>query len=115
VKFYNGFIPATSASAFTNSQPLKKLDYMSAFILVEFTGSDVAGSLKLQTSIDGLSTSTWVDIANSTQAITASAPHAWSISEAPYPYIRVSWTYTSGTGNISAKAAIPEPTISRGA
>lgn len=113
--FFNGFIPATSAATFTFSEALKKLDYNSAFIMVEFTGVDVAGSLKLQTSFDGLASSTWVDIADSTQAITASGAHAWSISDAPYPYIRIAWTYTSGTGNISARAAIPVPLISRGA
>lgn len=63
-----------------------------------FTGSNVVGTLKLQSSIGGTS---WIDIVGSSQAVTASTNHMWNVTSAQYRYIRPMWTYTSGTGNLT--------------
>lgn len=74
-------------------------------ITVDFTGGggDLVGTLKLQASIDN---STYIDVTDSSQAVNASADHMWSIADAAYRYVRVDWAYTSGTGNLTAKAIV---------
>ncbi len=77
-------------------------------IQVTFSGSDVVGGLKLQASIDNV---TFVDVANSSQAVSASASHVWDVSGAGYRYIKVAWDYTSGTGNIGVILGVKEPIV----
>ncbi len=69
-------------------------------IAVQFTGTDIIGTLTLESR--NLSTDAWVTVASSSQSITASADHIWNVSGAGYRYVRVHWDYTSGTGLISS-------------
>lgn len=74
---------------------------------VLISGSNVAGTLILKASAtDG---STFVDIASSSQPITNSADHIYNISDAEYRYVKVGWTYSSGTGDITITIAAKEP------
>lgn len=114
MKRFSGFIPASNAVTFTVSQPLSIGDYSNYFILVSFTGVDVVGSAKLQYT-DDTTLGPWVDIPSSTQAVTASGAIAWNSSVTNYPFVRVNWTYTSGTGNILGRATIREFAIYKGA
>ena len=68
---------------------------------VAFTGADVAGTLTLESCNSG-NDADFVTVANSSQAVSLSADHFWSVSGAGYRYVRVRWAYTSGTGNITA-------------
>ncbi len=111
MRFFDGFIPATSAVTFTNSVSLPIGDNQNFWIGILFTGVDVVGSLKLQGSDND---SDFWDISGSTQAITASTRHAWNVSDVHYPYVRVVWTYTSGTGNISGRAIVSQQILNRG-
>lgn len=111
---FSGYIPSRNVNPSFESQPLSIGDNVNFWIGVTISGNDVAGTLKLQASF--LPTGgTWFDIVGSSQAITSSADFAWNVSDAHYPYVRVSWTYSSGTGNISAVANINEQMISKGA
>lgn len=74
-------------------------------VMVNFSGSDVVGTLTLQSSNDG---STWVTVASSSQAVTASGDHIWNVSSAGYRYVRTFWDYTSGTGNITVTLVAKE-------
>lgn len=74
-----------------------KIDYA---IQVFFTGSNLAGTLSLEASIDP--DSGFVTVLNSSQNVTSSQGHIWNVIGAGYRYIRVKWVYTSGTGNIMA-------------
>jgi len=105
MKRFPGFISSTSAASFTASPALPVGDGGNYWIGVAITGSDVAGTMKLQASDDA---STWWDVPSSSTAVTASSDPMWNIADVNYPYVRVAWTYTSGTGNISGRATIRE-------
>lgn len=74
-----------------------KIDFA---IQVYFTGSDLAGVLTLEASVDP--SLGWVKVLDSDQSVTSSAGHIWNVTGAGYRYIRTKWVYTSGTGNIKA-------------
>lgn len=82
-------------------------------IHVDFTGGagNLAGSLILQCSNDD---SDYMTVADSTQAITSSASHTWNVNGAGYRYVRVKWTFTSGTGNITARLIAKETVVKGG-
>lgn len=71
----------------------------------------VAGSLKLQGSCDPVpdanfsaanySVINWTDIADSTQAVSGSGSVSWDMSRSAYSWVRVVYTASSGSGNIS--------------
>ena len=84
------------------------------WIGVKFTGSNVVGTLSLEESLDGLSTSDWYPVSNSSQAVSASADHAWNAPTTAANYVRVKWVYTSGTGNISAEASVSDKIFQQG-
>ena len=69
-------------------------------VQVTFSGTDLVGTLKLEASLDG---TTWVTVAGSTQAVTASTSHIWDVATTGIRYIRAAWTHTSGTGHITVK------------
>lgn len=100
--------PVTTAATAFSSAPLLLNDSSSAYIQVLISGSDVVGTLSLQASADNV---TYVTVAGSTQAITASADHAWNVSGLAAKYLRVVWAYTSGTGNISIQVNVKNPTV----
>ena len=74
-------------------------------IQVNFSGGagNLAGTLTLESSIDN---STYVTVSGSSQAVTSSGDHLWSVTDAGYRYVRAKWVYTSGTGNIDVKAIL---------
>jgi len=63
-----------------------------------FTGSDVAGTFKLQVSNDGTS---YVDLSGATASVTSSGDCILNITDSGYRYVRFDWNYSSGTGNIT--------------
>jgi len=78
------------------------------------TSGSIGGSLALQGAVDfgGSSPSQsvnatdvadWVDIAGSTQTITGAGVVTWNVEGAYYKWVRLVYTSTSGTGNITAK------------
>lgn len=84
------------------------VDLTTFAIQVTFTGADVVGTLKLQGSVDNV---TYVDISNSSQAVTASANHLWDVTRAGYTWVKVDWDYTSGTGNITINLVVKENVV----
>ncbi len=102
-------ISSTSAAVSLNSTPYDLGDYLDYSIEVPITGSDIAGTLKLQCSNSGTN---WFDVADTTTNITASADTMLAPQTAArYRYVRVSWTASSGTGNISALLIVKQPII----
>lgn len=75
-------------------------------ISVDFTGANVVGTLTLEAS--NSATSGFVTVSGSSQAVTASADHLWSVTGAGYRYVRVVWDYTSGTGNMTVDLVAKE-------
>lgn len=105
VKMYGPVTAATSVAAgtylFLGDQP-----YFS--IQAIFTGSDVAGTFKLQRSIDGVS---WADISGQTTSVTSSASTVLGGGAEGATYVRWAWAYTSGTGNLSVIGVIKQTPV----
>lgn len=64
-----------------------------------YTGSPV-GALKLEASLDKV---TWNDVEDSSVSITDAGSTLWNVSEVQYPYVRVFYDFTSGSGSLTAK------------
>lgn len=103
------FLPATSAAVDRNIGPISLMDYGNYWIGVTFSGADVAGSLQLQ----GAATQDFARPFNigSPVAITSSAEASFTGDGVSYPFIRLAWDYTSGTGNITVDYAIRQPKL----
>lgn len=100
---FPGLIQTVSAASDTFSQAIPVGDDGNYWIGVIFSGANVVGSLSLQASDDGVD---WFTIPNTTQAVTASADHAWEAPNTSANFVRVAWDYTSGTGNITARGTV---------
>lgn len=100
-------IGSTNANASLTS-PLYDLgNYIDYSIQVDFSGSNLVGTLGLQAANDPAYG--WVDVTGSTQAVVASDDHCWNVTGAGYRYVRIVWTYTSGAGNIQALLFLKNP------
>lgn len=105
MKVYPLFVPTRSAAADYTSGALSLGQTGSFWIGVTFSGSDVAGTLSLQCSATKDFARPFT-VANTSTAITSSAEANFNLTDQNYPYVRVFWDYTSGTGNISVDAAV---------
>lgn len=75
-----------------------------------FTGAPV-GSLKVQVSNDDVPDApgsnpsanvvNWVDYTGSATAVSGSGNFMWIISNGGYKWVRIAYTFTSGTGSLS--------------
>lgn len=95
-------IATQSGAADVTSAAMELGDIQTFSISVDFTGSNLVGTLTLESSNES-ATSGFTTVANSSQSVTSSADHMWSVTGAGYRWVRVFWDYTSGTGNITAK------------
>lgn len=107
----NGTTPDLSGNWSSEAIPLESIEDFSIQLI--FTGAPV-GSFKLQGSNDpgqalantrALMSSkivNWTDIGDSTQAIAASGDHLYTVRDAAYNWVRVVWTFSSGTGSITS-------------
>lgn len=108
------FVQPVSNSTFTVSGPIHVSDYGNFFIGLTISGSDVVGTATLEASATENFARFWT-VTGSSQAVTASSDPYWNISDVSYNYVRVRWTNTSGTGNITVDATMRQPFIQRGA
>lgn len=111
MKYYVLQPAVSAASSITTSAPLELGDIRAYSFQAIFSGSNVVGTFKLQGSCDINTPSNWVDIANQTTSVTASAGTILGESASIYNYVRFVWTTTSGTGNITVNALIKETPI----
>lgn len=105
----------SAATSITGSAPLLLNDNDMVFVQALFSGTDVAGTAKIQASADN---TTYTDMAGQSQSVASSGSYAWNITDLAAKYMRLVWTYSSGTGNITVKANIKArattPIIARG-
>lgn len=94
-------------------------------------GAAPTGTLKLQGSLDALddpstnlpgirgtsvegiplaSVMNWTDIAGSSVAVTNNGNWVWNVADSGYEWVRLVWTFTSGTGTLSARFKGKGPT-----
>lgn len=91
-------VPTQSAASSVTTSAINLSDMQNYSFQVIFTGANVVGSTKLQCSLDNVN---FQDIADSTNSVTSSAGIVYTVSQASYKYVRLVWTYSSGTGNIT--------------
>jgi len=108
VKVAQLFAPSTDGASSKGSTIYDLGDLQLYAISVDFSGSNLAGTLKLKA---GNESSNLVDVANSSQAITSGASHVWNVIGAGYRYIQVDWSYTSGAGTISSEIVAKETRV----
>lgn len=70
-------------------------DYQDFSVHVDFSGSDLAGNLDLGGSNNGTD---WVDLSDQ-KAVTGAASKLYNKTDQQYKYLKVTWTYSSGSGN----------------
>jgi len=113
--FVKTLTPTVSAATDFTSGRVEIGDITHFSIQAVFSGSDVAGTFKLQVSNDGTN---FVDLSGASSAISASSDTLLNVSSAGYRYVRYDWDYDSGTGNITVtyvgKGRLPRTTNSRG-
>jgi hypothetical protein len=69
-------------------------------IQASWSGSSPVGSLKLQISNDN---TIWSDYTGSDVAVNGNGNFMWNILSTAFPYVRVAYTFTSGTGSLTIK------------
>lgn len=107
-----GKVAATqSLNATFNGDPylVERLSGYSMFIVYTESSASLAGTFKLQASNNAFkdntsgelrSDATWVDVASSTQTLTAgSGAIMYNVPEAYYEAVRIVWTRTTGQGS----------------
>ena len=108
--------PVDMASSFT-LVPIYLGHISNYAIQMTFTGAPT-GTFKLQCSNDPGDPNVnpldpkrwelvthWTDIAGSSQAIAAAGDHTWQVQNAGYLWVRVVYTFASGTGSLVTSVA----------
>lgn len=103
-------IAAADASVTVTSAPFTVGRYNDISIQVDFTGSNLAGTLTYEGSNTGVN---YISVAASSTAIASSAPNVlYNLTGINYLYIRVKYTATSGAGTITATLVAKEKVLS---
>jgi len=95
-------LTSTDLSASLTSLPLNILDYNSFSISLTWTGTPI-GFMRLQVCNDlqdPTTLSTWEDLRDTELAILGINSHTYNISSISSKWLRLSYTYMSGTGTM---------------
>lgn len=97
----NTMTPTTSAAADFTAGKVDLGDTTNYSFHFVFTGSDIAGTISIQTSNDGTN---FVEL--SSTAVTSAADKMLSAAVSGYRFVRYDWDYDSGTGNITVTSCL---------
>ena len=101
--------PTVNSATNITSAPIPLDDVINYSIHAVFTGSDVAGTFKLQVSNDGTN---FTDLSGASTSVTSSTDTLINASNAGYRYVRYDWARSGGTGNITVtfvgKGSLPK-------
>jgi len=103
VSFGNNTLQWSSLSlgASINGPAINIRNFIGFYFNVRYTGASVDGTFKLQASGDVDSVPThWKDISGATAVASGPGSVDFNISGANYPWVRIVFTRTSGTGTI---------------
>jgi len=109
MRITNELLISQSAASSFNSQAFSLQHLYGFAVQAAITGAAPTGTLKLQASCDVSQKSdlsdvvNWTDVPTQTQAISATGTYLFNVDAVHYPYMRLVWVFTSGTGNISAR------------
>lgn len=106
-------LSAADASVSQTSAPAI-VDHAWGYAIQAVITGTAAGTLKLQGSCDAGPNANfqaandpyvvnWTDIANSSQPVTGAGTVAYDVVKSAYPWVRVVYTASSGTGTISVR------------
>lgn len=112
MRTFAAFIPSQTAVTSFTSAPIPVGDLGNITVAATLTGVDVAGSLLVQ----GAMTEDFArpyPLATAT-AVTASSDPFLTFPYIGVPWVRIVWTYTSGTGTIAVDISMLEPILKRG-
>lgn len=101
-------VSAQDASSNITSNALDLGDLQVFSIHANFTGATLAGTLALEASNDNTD---FAAISGASQVVASAASHVFNVVNAAYRYVRLTWTQTGGTGNLTVKALIKENPI----
>jgi hypothetical protein len=98
---------SVTGAASTNSTAIAAAQFYSASFLCYFTGSDLAGTFKIQACNDQpvvngnkQDPTNWADIPSATVSVTAAGAKLITISAVNYQWLRWVWTKSGGTGDL---------------
>lgn len=106
-------LSGTNMNTNITSDPIWLGHVVNYSIQLVFTGTP-NGSFKLQCSNDegrpeaaseddrDFKITNWTDITDSAQAVTAAGDHTYDVQNAGYRWVRVVWTFSSGSGTLSS-------------
>lgn len=83
------FVNEAVASETTVSEAVDITYIVGYAVYASWTGTTIAGSIKLQASVDNVS---WSDVADSSVTISGASNSFWNITDAFYRYFRLSVT-----------------------
>jgi hypothetical protein len=112
MRIFASWIPTVSAVTDFTTAGLIVGDNGNCAIGVTLSGSDVVGSISLQ----GAFTEDFARpfLIQTATSVTGSADTLYNLVDLNYPYVRLLWDYTSGTGNITIDASIRQQILNRG-
>lgn len=110
-------LPVTAITNADIVSRAQQIDFMSGYsVQAIWTGAAIVATVKLQASLDynpgGVASSqpinagTWDDIVGSTQTVNGPGSWMYNVWPAMYPYFRIYFTYSSGTGTVFALTRI---------
>ncbi len=102
---------SVNAASSQNSQAIQASQILCGSIQTVFTGSNVTGTLQVQVSNDPPTVApsnnypvNWSNLPGASGSVTASGTNLIVLPNPPFNFawIRLAWTYTSGTGNMTS-------------
>lgn len=107
--FDNPSILASAGAAGANftSIPVALDGLREASIHVKFSSNTLNGTLAIQVSNDPTafsapSSADWIAMTDYNQVVASGVSHGWNIQDLNFKYMRFVWTYSSGTGTLTA-------------
>lgn len=98
-------VNAATAATFSQSASIALNDLQVFSIAVVVSGSNVAGTFTVLGSNDNV---TFFPVSGSSQVITSSDDVFYDVTRSGYRFAALGFTYTSGTGTITATAVVKE-------
>jgi hypothetical protein len=112
MRIWDSFIPIQTAVTNFTSSAIPTGDNGNVAVGVTITGADVVGTLSLQAAFTQDFARPF--LIQTATAVTASADTLINLTDINYPYVRVVWVYTSGTGNLTVDVSIRQQILNRG-
>jgi hypothetical protein len=99
-------VSAQDASVDITSAPVDLGEAKGYSVQAAFSSATLGGELTLEVSVDG---ETWATRSGSAQTVVSGAPHVYEVEGANARFFRLFWDRSGGTGTLTAKVTIKEP------